>query len=442
MMNWQEAAAWLESLGRFGSRPGLERIEKLLGKLGHPEQGLKVIHVAGTNGKGSVCAFVSSVLAAAGYRTGLYTSPHLVEYRERFQINGTLISLEELAALLTDVRRASLEAAGAGGEEATEFEVLTAAAFLYFATQKVDYLVLEVGLGGRLDATNVVRPEVAVITHISYDHTAVLGCRLAEIAREKAGIIKPGCPVVMAPQEEEAAEVIAAVAAERRAPLHRVQAECTVIPRRQSLSGQSFDLCISGRSYRDLSISLLGDHQVDNAATAALALTVLSSKGAAVSEDALRQGLAAARWPARFEVVLRSPVVVIDGAHNPDGAEALARAVQAYLPKRRLILVLGVLGDKDVPAVLRALGPLAQVAVVTRPASPRAAEPEHVASGLRAYVPEVYVEPEIERAVQRALSLAGPEDVVLVAGSLYMAGVARRYLLIESGTDEERKTGT
>lgn len=438
-MNWQEAAAWLESLGRFGSRPGLERIEKLLGQLGHPEQGLKIIHVAGTNGKGSVCAFVSSVLAAAGYRTGLYTSPHLVEYGERFQINGNQISSEELAALLTSVRRASLEVAAAGGEEATEFEVLTAAAFLYFAAQKVDYLVLEVGLGGRLDATNVVRPEVAVITHISYDHTAVLGRRLAEIAREKAGIIKPGCPVVMAPQEEEAAEVIAAVAAERGAPLHRVQAECTVIPRRQSLSGQSFDLCVAGRWYRDVSINLLGDHQLDNVATAALALAVLSAKGAIISEAALRQGLAAARWPARFEVLRQNPVVVIDGAHNPDGAEALAGAVRAYLPKRRLILVLGVLGDKDVPAVLRALGPLAQVAVVTRPASPRAAEPEQVAAGLRSYVPEVCVEPEIAQAVQHALSLAGPEDVVLIAGSLYMAGVARRHLLLDSVTVEGKK---
>ncbi|MDK2927514.1 MAG: dihydrofolate synthase / folylpolyglutamate synthase, partial [Bacillota bacterium] len=209
-MDWEETTVWLESLARFGSRPGLERIERLLALLGHPEQGLKVIHVAGTNGKGSVCAFISAVLAAAGYRTGLYTSPHLVEYTERFQVNGREVAPDELAALLTRVRAAAEAVAAAGGGQATEFEVLTAAAFLYFARERVDYLVLEVGLGGRLDATNVVEPQVAVITHISYDHVAVLGRTLTEIAREKAGIIKPGRPVVLAPQEDEAARVITA----------------------------------------------------------------------------------------------------------------------------------------------------------------------------------------------------------------------------------------
>ncbi|HHY92602.1 MAG TPA: bifunctional folylpolyglutamate synthase/dihydrofolate synthase, partial [Firmicutes bacterium] len=317
----------------------------------------------------------------------------------------------------------------AGGGPATEFEVLTAAAFLYFARKRVDYLVLEVGLGGRLDATNIVEPQVAVITHISYDHVAVLGYTLAEIAREKAGIIKPGRPVVLAPQDEEAAAVIAAAAVERGALLHSVATACRVVPRGQDLSGQRFDLTVAGRSYPDLEIGLLGPHQLDNAATAALALVVLGSQGAAIPEDAVRRGLAAARWPVRFEVVRRAPLVIIDGAHNPDGAAALARTVRAYLPGRRLILVLGVLGDKDVAAVLETLGPLAQAAVVTRPASPRAAAPEQVAEGLRAYVGEVYVEPEIPQAVDRALALAAPEDAVLVCGSLYMAGVARRHLL-------------
>lgn len=428
-MDWEETTVWLESLARFGSRPGLERIERLLALLGHPEQGLKVIHVAGTNGKGSVCAFISAVLAAAGYRTGLYTSPHLVEYTERFQVNGREVAPDELAALLTRVRAAAEAVAAAGGGQATEFEVLTAAAFLYFARERVDYLVLEVGLGGRLDATNVVEPQVAVITHISYDHVAVLGRTLTEIAREKAGIIKPGRPVVLAPQEDEAARVITARAAERGAPLFSVRAQCTVVPGRQDLSGQRFDLTAAGRSYPDLEIRLLGPHQLDNAATAALALTVLGSQGATIPEDAVRRGLAAARWPARFEVVRTAPLAIIDGAHNPDGAQALARTVRTYLPGRRLILVLGMLGDKDVSAVLKTLGPLAQAAVVTRPASPRAAAPEQVAAGLKACVPAVYVEPEIPRAVDRALALAAPGDAVLVCGSLYMAGAARRHLV-------------
>lgn len=428
-LNYQEALAWLESLGRFGSRPGLERINGLLSVLGNPERSLKVVHVAGTNGKGSVCAFISSVLAAAGYRTGLYTSPHLVCYTERFQVNGQPISGGQLAELLSEVRAAAEKVAAGGGGQATEFEVLTAAAFNHFAAEKVDWLVLEVGLGGRLDATNVVVPEVAVITHVSYDHVAVLGHSLAEIAQEKAGIIKPGRPVVMAPQEEEAARVITSVAAEQGSPLLSVREATALVPRSHDLTGQTFDLVVPVRTYAGLSTRLLGPHQLDNAATAVLTLEVLRAGGTAISETALYRGLAEARWPARFEVVRREPLVIVDGAHNPDGARALACTVRTYLPGRRLVLLLGVLGDKDVPALLAELGPLAQAAVVTRPASPRAADVEVVAAGLRAFVPEVVAEAEISQAVDRALALAGPADAVLICGSLYMAGWARRYLL-------------
>jgi dihydrofolate synthase/folylpolyglutamate synthase len=427
-LEYSEALAWLESLGRFGSRPGLQRIQALLEVLGHPEQGLEVVHVAGTNGKGSVCAYISSILAAAGYRTGLYTSPHLVSYTERLQVNGQEVPEPVLARLLTQVRQAAERVTTDTGEHPTEFEVLTAAAFLYFNVQKVDYLVLEVGLGGRLDATNVVFPQVAVITNISHDHVGVLGTSIAAIAREKAGIIKPGRPVVMAPQEEEAAQVIVAVAKEWGSPLLSVRERVALHLVEESLQKQRFHLQLGEASYQDVVIHLLGRHQLDNAATAILAIDVLCSLGAEVKPDALYQGLAATRWPARFEVMSSRPVVIVDGAHNLAGAQALARAVRDYLPGRRVVLLIGVLADKDVSSILRELGPLGQAAVVTRPDSPRAADLESVADGLSVYVPHVVVEPDVRRAVDRALALACRDDVVLVCGSLYLVGWARKYI--------------
>lgn len=428
-MNWQESLAWLESLGQFGSRPGLERINRVLNELGRPEKELNIIHVAGTNGKGSTCAFISSVLTAAGYRTGLYTSPHLADYTERYQIDGVKAEEEELANCFTRVRKAIDTLSADDGLILTEFEVLTVVAFLYFAAHRVDYLVLEVGMGGRLDATNVVLPKLAVITRIGLDHVAVLGGSLAAIAAEKAGIIKPQVPVVSAAQEQEAAAVIEAIAGQNQAKVCTVLDLVSKCPKEHDLSGQRFDMKVADRSFPDLSIKLLGFHQLENAATAVCALRVLSEQGACISEAALRQGLAAARWPARFEVVKRNPLAIVDGAHNPNGAEALAHTVGEYLQDFRPILVLGVLGDKDIEGILGIFASFAQRAVVTRPKSPRAAEPEDVAASLKALGVDTLVEPDIDTAVAKALAWAGPQDAVLVCGSLYLAGRAREVLI-------------
>ena len=427
-MNWEEALAWLESLGQFGSRPGLERINQVLDNLGRPEKGLSIIHVAGTNGKGSVATFISSVLTAAGYSTGLYTSPHLVQYQERFLTDGVEAAEHELALYFTQVREVVDRLQAESGLILTEFEVLTVVAFLYFAARRVDYLVLEVGLGGRLDATNVVVPKLAVITRIGIDHMAVLGNTLAAIAGEKAGIIKPKVPVVMGAQEAEAEAAIRAAADRNQAVLYATEDSVFVHPKEHNLSGQRFTLKVADRLYPDLWIKLLGPHQLENAATAACAWRVLAEQGAGISEAAFRQGLAAARWPARFEVVKTKPLTIIDGAHNLSGAEALARTVEQYLPAGRLLLVVGVLADKDVNGILRVFASFASKAVVTRPDSPRAAAPKDVAAQLRLLGVDTLVEPDIGRAVDKALTLAGPKDTVLVCGSLYLAGKARECL--------------
>lgn len=427
-MNWEEALAWLELLGQFGSRPGLERINQVLDNLGRPEKGLSIIHVAGTNGKGSVATFISSVLTAAGYSTGLYTSPHLVQYQERFLTDGVEAAEHELALYFTQVREVVDRLQAESGLILTEFEVLTVVAFLYFAARRVDYLVLEVGLGGRLDATNVVVPKLAVITRIGIDHMAVLGNTLAAIAGEKAGIIKPKVPVVMGAQEAEAEAAIRAAADRNQAVLYATEDSVFVHPKEHNLSGQRFTLKVADRLYPDLWIKLLGPHQLENAATAACAWRVLAEQGAGISEAAFRQGLAAARWPARFEVVKTKPLTIIDGAHNLSGAEALARTVEQYLPAGRLLLVVGVLADKDVNGILRVFASFASKAVVTRPDSPRAAAPKDVAAQLRLLGVDTLVEPDIGRAVDKALTLAGPKDTVLVCGSLYLAGKARECL--------------
>jgi dihydrofolate synthase/folylpolyglutamate synthase len=428
-VNWKESLAWLESLGRFGSRPGLDRINRVLDELGRPQQGLNIIHVGGTNGKGSVSAFISSVLTAAGYRTGLYTSPHLSHYSERFQIDDAVANDDELARYFTKVRAAVERLHDQDGLILTEFEVLTVVAFLYFAAQEVDYLVLEVGMGGRLDATNVAWPKLAVITRIGLDHMAVLGNTLAAVAGEKAGIIKPKVPVVMGKQEPECVFAIRDAAQHNQAPLCSAEDLVAVQPKEHTLNGQLFDLKVAGRLFRDVRITLLGLHQLENVATAVSALEMLNSQGANISDDALRRGLAAASWPARFEVVRNRPLVIIDGAHNADGAKALARTVRQYLPGLQPILVVGLLSDKDVSTILSFFASFAARAIVTRPDSPRAAQPHEVATTLKCLGVQAEIEPDIGAAVAKALALTGPDDAVLVCGSLYLAGTARGYLL-------------
>jgi dihydrofolate synthase/folylpolyglutamate synthase len=402
----------------------LDRMRAFMAHLGHPEQAYPILHVAGTKGKGSVAAMCASVFQAAGYTVGLYTSPHLEDYAERIQVNHQPILHGELIALVDEVRP-YLDA----GTKLTTFEITTALAFLHFARRGVNAAVIEVGLGGRLDATNIVLPVVTVITSISYDHTNVLGNTLAEIAGEKAGIIKAGVPLVTSPQQEEARQVIARVAAERQAPL--IQVGIDLVYERESSSldeGQTLRVWEPDRPDLppvQLAIRLLGAHQVDNAATAYAALLACSRQGLPLTAEAIAQGFRQATWPARFEILQRDPPVVIDSAHNRDSALKLCRALDEYFPGLPVILLFGASEDKDIAGMFAELMPRVSQMVATKSIHPRAAAPETLASLAAPYGCPVTVVDELEEALERALQLSAGQALVLITGSIFVAAGGR-----------------
>ncbi len=465
--SYEKALDYIHGLYRFGSRLGLARPRRLLAALGDPHLGLRVVHVAGTNGKGSVAAMVASILRAAGYRTGLYISPYVVDFRERISVDGEHIAPDEVAELTFGALAPAAERLAAKhGEDGqvTEFEFVTALGLLHFARRAVDYLVCEVGLGGRFDATNVIdRPLVSVITPVGLDHTDRLGPTLADIAAEKAGIIKRSAPVVSGPQDPEALQVIAAAARQRACPLYLAGADRArpgapagtpgrllsgrAVLRKASLQGQVIDFTgPGGVQERGLRLPLLGPHQVANAATALTAVCVLREWGHApdVGSGALREGLARTVWPGRFEVFGEDPPVVVDGAHNPPGARALAETLRELLPGRRLVMVLGLLADKDAPAFLAELLPpaLPEVGrvVCCRPDNPRAVPAAELAALVSRRCPGLPVEKADSpgAALDLAYSRAGPGGAVCVAGSLYQVQEAREAAarLTAGGTGE------
>ncbi len=430
-MNYQEALDYLANLAKFGFNFGLGRIQELLKRLDNPHLGLKVIHIGGTNGKGSTTAMLSAILQEGGYRVGAFTSPHLKSYTERYRINGAEISGEQVAVLIDELRP-HLEARVAEGfEHPTEFEVGTALAFLYFNREKVDFLVVEVGLGGAIDSTNVVKPLLSIITNVSMDHMDYLGHTIEEITRVKAGIIKPGAPVVTA-AGGEALGVIESVCLDKKSPLYVVGRELSWQPAARDLSGQEFSLRGRRDYYEKLFIPLLGRHQLVNAATAVAAAEVLMDLGVSLNGDVVRLGLARTRWPGRMEIVSQKPLVIIDGAHNYDGARCLRQALEEYFPGRSIILVIGMLGDKERARVAAELASAARAVVVTRPDNPRASNWRELAGEVRSYASEVYLLEDTGEAVRKALALAGPEEVILITGSLYMVGGAREVLLAQS----------
>jgi len=390
----------------------LGRMRDLMAWLGNPQDSYPIIHVAGTKGKGSTSALAASALSAAGYRTGLYTSPHLQDYVERIQIDGQPISHAQLVELVELIKPAVAKI-----PKLTTFEITTAIGFLYFAQQKTDAAVIEVGLGGRLDATNVVAPRVSVITSLSYDHMAVLGNTLSLIAGEKAGIIKPGVPVVSSPQPEEALAVLAKVAAERNAPLTQVGRDVTFEAREHSLDGQS--LAILTPKSVILRIPLLGMHQVVNAATA---YTALQTSGLPLAEQAIQKGFGDVHWPCRFEILRRERPVVLDSAHNVDSARRLRQTLDEYFPGRPVFWIFSILEDKDAAGMLAELRPRLQRVIATQTDHPRVLEAEKIVSLVQsAGVPVEAVKPA-PAALTRAMELAGDQGVVLVAGSVAFAG--------------------
>lgn len=424
-MNYDEAINFLRDLTKFGFNFGLGRIEELLARLDNPHQKLKVIHVGGTNGKGSTATMIAGVLKAAGFKVGMFTSPHLHSYCERYKINGAEISPEKIAELLTGMRPLLENMVKEGFEHPTEFEVSTALGFLYFWIEAVDFLVLEVGLGGAIDSTNVVIPQVSVITNVAMDHMDYLGSTVTEIAAIKSGIIKPKVPVVTAADDQAALEVIREAAQRNGSPLTEVGRDLTWRISKSTEAGVEFDVSTPAKTYKGLQIRLVGEHQVLNACTALAAIEALSSSGVFIDEQTVRQGLAGASWPARLEMVNTSPRVLIDGAHNMHGALSLSKALKDVFSYQDLFLVFGMLGDKEREKVVAELAPLAKAVVVTKPNSPRAGDWEKIADEVRKYVNEVYLIESIGEAVKKGMDLAGPKDLVCVTGSLYMVAEAR-----------------
>jgi len=416
-MTGQEAIAYIHTYQWEKHAPGLERMRCLLCALGDPQKKLKFIHVAGTNGKGSTCAMLASVLREAGYRVGLNTSPYIMTFHERIRVNGEMISDESLADLTERVR----PVAEAMEEHPTEFELITAIALQYFVEQRCDIVVLEVGLGGALDASNVIDcPEVAVLTAMGMDHMAILGNTMTEIAAAKAGIIKDGGCVVSCGGCAEADAVFRKTCAARGASLREVDFErLTVL--QAGLEGAVFDF----GAHKDLHLPLVGLYQTQNAALALTALEVLAEKGWNIPEDAIRRGLTAVRWPARFEVLRRAPLFLLDGAHNAHGIRAAAESLAALLPAGKAVMVLGVLADKDVEDMLDRLAPLAAQAFVIRPDSPRAMRAEDLCALLQRRGVEAQVCQTVEQAVEQAIRAAGPDGAVCALGSLYMSGAVR-----------------
>lgn len=426
-MNYQQALEYIHGTMRFGSQLGLDRIRDLLERLGNPHHEFKSVHVAGTNGKGSVCSMITSVLSEQGYKVGMFISPYLEDFTERIQISGKQIPEENLARITELVKGKVDEMVKEGKGHPTEFELITAIGFVYFAEQKVDAAVVEVGLGGRFDATNVVNPVLSVITSISFDHMDVLGDTLAKIAFEKAGIIKAGKPVVSYPQHPEAARVLEEVAGKQEAPL------TVVVPEQIEPVSSEFDRQVFNYSYGEerldgLTIHLSGKHQLLNAATALTSVMVLREIGFPISRDAIYRGMEKARWPGRLERLQKDPDIIIDGAHNEAGAQALAAAMKEYFPDRRMILVLGVLKDKEVEKILKALCSLASKVIATKPDNPRALEADQLAEKVKKYCRDVEPVPGIEDAVHLAVGSAGPEDLILVSGSLYLIGKVRKII--------------
>ena len=416
-MTYEEALSYIHSICWKGSKLGLDRTRELLGKLDDPQKELKFIHIAGTNGKGSTAAMLSSILEEAGYRVGLYTSPFINRFNERMQVNHQPIPDEELAALTEYVR----PHADAMADSPTEFELITALAMVWFARQKCDIVVLEVGMGGELDSTNIIDvPEAAVIAAMGLDHVKELGPTMADIARAKAGIIKEGGRVVSYGGNPEADEVIAAVCRARNASLCQPDFSA-IVPGDFSLEGQTF----SYKGWRGLRIPLVGAYQMNNAAVVLETVEVLRQRGWSISDEAVRQGLADTRWPARFEVLRRDPVFIVDGGHNPHGIRATAESLRRLFPGRKITFVTGVMADKDVEHILGLIVPLADQFFTVRPDNPRAMDAGELARRIEAMGAKATACASVRDGVDRAIQAEGPHGVACALGSLYMSGEVR-----------------
>jgi len=434
-MDYQQAWSFLDNLQFFKIKLGLDAMATFLARVGNPQQDLPCIHIAGTNGKGSVAATLLSILTNAGYRVGLYTSPHLSSVRERFRINNSFISKKDFAKLSSTITKVL------GNDQITYFEFTTTLALLWFCEQKVDLALMEVGMGGRLDATNVVQPLVSIITNVSMDHEQYLGETLAEVAAEKAGIIKPGIPVV-AGLDDVPKKLIMKKCSDLHSPLYLLGRDFSA---QRIKKAQQISWNYSGihQRYKGLPLAMKGGYQVNNAALALAALEMPALRRYTISEEHIRAGLAGTRWPGRLEefwiigeqVYEKSPGsqkerhFLLDGAHNPAGVDALRQALEKEFHYKRLILIWGAMADKDIASTLATIAPLADHVIFTRPESERSALPEDLLACLPTQAKaQTETRTTVEQALQRARELATADDLICIAGSLYLVGGARQIL--------------
>ncbi|ABQ27436.1 bifunctional folylpolyglutamate synthase/dihydrofolate synthase [Geotalea uraniireducens] len=415
-MTYQETLSYIYGLGRFGMKPGLERITATLQALHNPQDAFKTVHVAGTNGKGSTSSFLASMLAEGGHRVGLFTSPHLINFTERIRINGREIAEEEVVHLAEQV-------IAAAPPETTFFELVTAMATLYFAEQKVQLAIMEVGMGGRLDATNALSGILSLITPVAYDHCDYLGASLAAIAGEKAGVIKVGRSVVVSPQEQDALSVIRNRCLEMKSPFYGYGEAFTAFWSDTGLSYRGIGLEMDG-----LRPGLAGRYQQANAASALAAAELLDGMGFPLDAGTLRSGIEKAHWPGRMEILGTSPRILLDGAHNPAGSKALAEALED-IPRDRLLIVAGMMGDKDVDGILGPLLPLADEMLAVAPSLARALPSEKLAEFCRSRGVTAHDAGTVAAGLSSARDIAGPDDLILVCGSLFTVGEARAVLL-------------
>lgn len=429
-MNYVESLSYLENLGKFGIQLGMERIEGLLRELGNPEQKIKTIHVTGTNGKGSVTSMITNILLAANLKVGKFTSPHLVRYNERICLNGQEISDEAFATTITAVKAAADSIVKKGVcDQPTQFEILTAAAFLYFCLEKVDYAVIEVGMGGLWDSTNVITPVVSVITNVSLDHTDRCGDSVERIAMQKAGIIKEKVPLVTAAEGDNALGPIVTMAMFKEAPVYLYGKAFYGTEVESSMDGQKFTLHAGDFYASDYEIKLPGEHQIKNTSVAIVAAKLVSKQDDRINELALHLGVANTLWPGRLERVSQKPDLILDGAHNPDGAKALRSALDKYYPGQKVHFVFGMMGDKDMSGVIKTLIHNDDVVYTVRAdGGPRAADAEALAELVGANAIPM---DSLAEAYHKAAAEAGKDGIICVCGSLYLVGEFKKVLLEE-----------
>lgn len=428
-MNYEEALDYIHNTNKFGVVLGLENIKRLLELMGNPQKDLKFIHVAGTNGKGSTSAYITSMLTKANYRVGFFTSPFLERFNERIRINNENIPDEDLGDVTEFTKAAVDKMLEEGLSHPTEFEIVTAIALEYYKRQAVDFVVLEVGMGGRFDSTNVIDDSViSVIVPIAMDHIDILGDTLGKIAYEKAGIIKKNGLVVSYPQDPEAREVVEKVAKEEDARLITVPVENLKISEMNE-TGSKFDFSYNDYEFRDLQIRLIGKHQANNASTAITSVLALKDSGKIqITDSEIREGLEETRWIGRLELLKSSPRFIIDGAHNMQGIEALKKTIEEVFDYDKLILGLGILKDKDVESMISEMAPVGDEIIVTEPNIFRAMTADELGERIGKYNPNYTVEKDINRAIDLAYEKAGERDIILFSGSLYLIGDVRRYV--------------